>query len=135
METQSRTSARVSVAGDDFGQVQVARRIEEVGAEKVMAELGIEAVGDLGERNAAGVGGEDGAGGAEGGDALPEGALDFEILGDGLNDPFAASDAAEIVFEVAGSDERFGGVREEGDGALFGGALDAGESERRCACG
>ena len=63
-------------------------------AKKVPAEFGVEAGGDLGEGDAAGVGGEDGAGGAEGGDALPEGAFDLEIFGNGLYDPFAASDTA-----------------------------------------
>ena len=45
--------------GDHFGQVQVARRIEEVRAQKMLPELAIEAFGDAGQGNAAGVGGDD----------------------------------------------------------------------------
>ncbi len=115
-------------AGDDFRHMKVAGRIEEMGAEEMAAEFGFEAFGDLGEGDAAGIGGDDGAGRAQGGDAAPERAFDFEIFGDGFEDPLAASDAAEIVFEVAGGDEILGGLGEEADGPLFGGALDAGES-------
>ena len=49
-------------AGNHFDQMQIARRIEEVRAEEVLAELVGIAFGDLRQRDAAGVGGDDGAG-------------------------------------------------------------------------
>ena len=48
--------------GNDFDQMQIARRIEKVCAEEVLAKFGGIAFGDLRQRNAAGVGGDDGAG-------------------------------------------------------------------------
>ncbi len=56
-----------------------------------------------------------------------EAALDVEVFGDGFDDPIAIAQAAEIVFEIAGRDQRLGGIGEETDGPLFGGVLDAGE--------
>ncbi len=110
--------------------MQVARRIEEVGAQKMLPELAIEAFGDLGEWNAAGVGGDNRSGRAYRRHAMPQGAFDFEILGHRFDDPFAAPDASQVVLEIARGDQRFGRVREEGHGPLLGGVLDSGEGRR-----
>ncbi len=57
--------------GDDFQQAHVARRVEEVRAEPGPAEVVGESFGDLADGQAAGVGGDDGAGLADGFD-LPQ---------------------------------------------------------------
>ena len=59
--------------------MKIARRIEKVNAEKMFAELRVITFGDLLQGNAAGIGGEDGAGTSHGCDAaeqlgLPPGA-------------------------------------------------------------
>ena len=112
-------------AGDQLHQVEVARRIEEVRAEEVAAELGRESFGDFGERDAAGVGGDDGVGAARGFDFAPEVALGVEVFDDGFDDPVAFGDQVEVVFEVAGQDEGGLVVGEEAAGALL---------EWRCRC-
>ena len=123
-------AACVSAPGDDLRQVQVARRIEEVGAQKMLPELAVETLGDLRQWNAAGVGGDNRAGRAQRRHAAPEGTLDLQILGHGFDDPFAAPDAAQIVLEIAGGDQGFGGVGEERHGPLLGGAFDSGQRRR-----
>ncbi len=73
--------------GNDFQQAHVARRIEEVRAEPGAAEVVGEAFGDFGHGKSAGVGGDDGAGLADGFYFLEQVALDFQILDDGFDDP------------------------------------------------
>src|ERR1044072_7371155 len=80
-----------------FDQMQVARRVEEVRAEAVCAELFGEAFGNLADRDAARVRGDDRAGLAELLDALEELALDVEVLDDGLDDDVAVLDARQVV--------------------------------------
>ena len=112
-------------AGDDLAQVQIAGRIKEVGAEEVGAEFVGETFGDERERDAAGIGGDDGTGATDLGDAGPEGAFDVEFFGDGFNDPVALGEFSEIVFEVAGRNERRKRVSEEAAGATFPGGFEA----------
>ncbi len=59
--------------------------------------------------------------------------FDFEILGDGFNDPVAVGELGQIVVEVAGGDER--GLRRliEGRGLGFGESSDCGCGQRGCA--
>ena len=128
--TQSSTSRCVSGPGDHFRQVQVARRIEEVRAQKMLPELAVETLGDLRQRDAAGIGGDDRARRAHGRHAAPQGALDLQILRDGFDDPVASADAAQVVLEIAGGDQRFGGVGEERDGPLLRSAFDSGQRRR-----
>ena len=57
--TASRIAGSVSGPGNQLQQMQIARRIEEVRAQEVAAELGRKAFRDLRQRNAAGVGGNE----------------------------------------------------------------------------
>ena len=52
-------------------------------------------------------------------------ALDFQILGDGFDDPVAIGDSRKIVLEAAGRDQRRGRVDEKSAGPLLDGGLDA----------
>ena len=88
-------------------------------AQEMLAEFGGESFGDAGEGNAAGVGGKDGAGLARLDYFVEQRALDFEVLGDSLDDPVAIFDLGQVVFEVTGSDQRFGLRRKECGGLLF----------------
>ena len=74
-------------------------------AQEMLAELRGETFGDGGQRNAAGVGGEDGARLAVLQHSLDQGALDFEVLGDGFDDPVAVPYLGEVVLEVAWGDQ------------------------------
>ena len=78
-------------AGNHFDQVQVARRIEEVRAEKMLAELGGKAFGDLAsgmplvlvERMVPGLRCVS--------TFVEQRALDLQVLGDGFDDPVAVA--------------------------------------------
>jgi hypothetical protein len=96
-----------------------------VRAQKVLAEFGGKAFGDLRERNAAGVGGDDGAGGPMRNHAIVERAFDGEIFGDGFDDPVAVFDLREVVIEAAGGDQAGGFGNEEGGGAAFQRGIEA----------
>ena len=102
--------------GDELEQVQVARRIEEVRAEEVRAELFREAFGDLSDGDAARVRGDDRARPPELLHALEEPALDLKVLDDGLDDEVAVLYPRQVVVEVADGDERRGFGCEEGRG-------------------
>ena len=91
--------------GNHFQQAHVARRIEEVRAKPVAAEIVGEAFGDLGHRQAAGVGGDDGAGLANGFDLAQQLALDLQVFDDGFDDPVDFGELRQIVFEVADGDQ------------------------------
>ena len=67
----------------------------------VLLELGGGLLGDLADGEAGGVGGDDGAGAAMGGDAFEEAALDVEIFRYGFDDPIGFGAAGEIVFEIS----------------------------------
>ncbi len=98
-----------------------------MGAQEMLAQFDGEAFGDMREGDAAGIGGEDRPGGADGGDALQQAALDGEVLRYGFHDPLAVTDAVQVVVEISGSDERSGLLGEKGHGFLFDGAFHAGE--------
>src|SRR5579859_366957 len=95
----------------------------------VLLEFFGKAFGDEVDGKAAGVGGDDGAGFAERGDAREEIAFDFEIFGDDFDDPIGFGDAREVVFEIA--DGNFFGERgsEEGGGAGFFCGVEAGAGD------
>ena len=103
----------MSSVGITSTQLQVARRVEEVRAQPVPAELGAAALGDRRDRNARRVRRDDGAGPADGFDALEQRALDVELFDDGLEDPVHAVQTGEVGVEPAGGDERRGVGREE----------------------
>ena len=54
------TSGEVSGPGIISSEMQVARRVEEMRAQEVLAEFGGKSFGDAGQRDAAGVGGNNG---------------------------------------------------------------------------
>ena len=64
-----------------------------------------------------------------GGDAIEELALDFEIFGDGFDDPVGFGAPGEIVFEIADGDARGGGGREKRGGARLEGGVQAGADD------
>jgi hypothetical protein len=83
--------------------------------------------GDFGYRKAAGVGGDDGAGLADGFHFLQQRALDFQVFDDRLDDPVDLGQLFEIVVEIADGDEaREGRGFEEGGGLRFFGAVESG---------
>ena len=106
-------------------QVQVARRIEKVRAQKVAAQFFVEAGGDAGQGNAAGIGGKNGLGPAHRGNALDQAALNVQIFGHGLNNPVAVAQTVEVVLEVARSDQLGGRLGEERHRTLPGSRLEA----------
>ena len=89
--------------GNDFGKVQIPRRIEEVRAQKVLAEFVGIAFGDSRERNAAGVGGDDRARRAVRDDFVVKRPFDRDIFRDRFDDPVAVFDFGEVIVEGAGS--------------------------------
>jgi hypothetical protein len=98
----------IAVRGrDDLEQVHVARRVEEVhAAEATTRGLG-QALGDRGDRDAAGVRGEHGVRGRGGGDPGEELLLDVEALDDGLDHEIAGGDGSlEVVLKIADADPR-----------------------------
>ena len=76
---------------------------------------------------AAGVGGEDGAGAAVLRDLCEQGVLDVEVLGYGFDDPVAIGDEGEVVVEVAEGEEARGVGCVEGGGLGFLEAVESGE--------
>jgi len=84
----------------------------------------------LGERDAAGVGGDDGVFFARRFDFAPEVALQVEVLDDGFDDPVALADQVQVVFEVAGQDEGGPVGAEEAAGPLLERVVDAFERGR-----
>ena len=112
--------------GDDFQQVQVAGRVEEVRAheaalEVLAAALDLEVHGD-----AAGVAADDRGFLGDLLHAFPQAAFGVEFLDDRLEDPVGVLEVLEVVFEVAGRDQGGAGGVHEGGGAGLEGALDAG---------
>ena len=86
---------------DDFEQLHVARRIEEVRAEEVRLEIGGRFGGDLRDRQAGRVAGDDAVRLAQPVDARDELALRVEVLDDGLDDPVAFADPCFVLIEIA----------------------------------
>ncbi len=98
-------SGRVSQPRNHFHQMQVAGRIEEVRRRENAPEIHPDTLRDLRERNAAGVGRDDGARGAMRNHPVVERAFDGEILGYGFDDPVAVFDLRKVVIESAGGNE------------------------------
>ena len=80
-------------------------------------------------RQAGGVGGDDGPGLADGFDAGEEAALDFQIFGDGFDDPVRLAAPGDVVFKITGSDQARVVGREECGGTRFFGGFQAGEDD------
>jgi hypothetical protein len=99
--------------------MQISRRIEKVGAQKMAAQLFIETLGDARQRNAAGIGGKNRAGPPHRRHACQQAAFDLETLRHGLHNPVAVMQPCEIVLKISGRDQLRGGIREERYRALL----------------
>ena len=91
--------------GNEFEQAHVARRVEKVRAEPGAAEIVGESFGNFSDGQATGVGGDDGAGLANGFNFAEQGAFEVEIFDDGFDDPVDFGELFQIIFEVADGDE------------------------------
>ncbi len=116
-------------AGNQFDQLHVTRRVEEMRAGPMVLKLVGKAFGDLPDGKAGGVGGDDGAGAAMRQDFLQQAALDGQIFGDGFDDPVGLGAPGEVVLEIADGDARGRGGREEGGGARLQGGFEAGAND------
>ena len=105
--------------GNEFEQAHVARRIKKVRAEPGAAEVVGESFGDFADGQAAGVGGDDGAGLADGFDFAQQGAFEVEIFDDGFDDPVDFGEFFQIIVEVADGDEAGERRIHEGGGLGF----------------
>ena len=103
---------------DDFNQLHVARRIEEVCAEEAGAHILRQGLRDVGDGQAAGVGREDCVGAEIRHGAGQEVVLDLEVFGDGLDDPVAVFEFVEVGVEIA--DDDAGREVRRGEGGGFG---------------
>ncbi len=93
--------------------MQVSRRIEKVRAQEAAPEFMREALRDLMERNAAGIGGEDGILQRKGLHLLPQRAFDVQILRDGFENPIAFGNSRKVLVETARCHQRSGGIHEK----------------------
>ncbi len=91
---------------DDLQQFQIARRVEEVCAEKVFLELLRAPFRNGLDGDARGVGADDGLRLADRVDARHQVLLDLEVFDDRLADPVRLGHGAEVIFQVAELDQR-----------------------------
>ena len=91
---------------DQFDQVHVARRVEEVHAAEARLQVGVEAFGQLLDRQARRVRREDRVGADVRGDLLVQVVLPVHALGDGFDDQVAAGQHVEVVLVVGDFDQR-----------------------------
>ena len=103
----------------EFDQVQIARRGEEVSSNEAPAKMRAETLGQPGQRNAAGVGGCNGAGRKMGRHLLPEISLDLDVFNNRFDNPITIRQACQVIFEVAERDDGPGVLRVEGGRPLF----------------
>jgi hypothetical protein len=85
----------------------------------VLLEVGGGVFRDLVDGQAGSIGGYNSAGAAMRSYAVEEFALDFEIFGNGFDDPVGFGAAREIVLEIADGDAVSDGRREKCGGARF----------------
>ena len=69
-------------------------------------EIVVEALSNLADGQAGGVGGHQSAGAARGGDFLQQGAFNSEIFGDDFDDPVGFGAPGQVIFEIADGDAR-----------------------------
>ncbi|MNS73103.1 hypothetical protein D3C72_1065330 [compost metagenome] len=91
---------------DDFDQVHIARRVEEVHAAVARFQVGVEAFGQLGDRQARGVRGEDRVRADVRGHLLVQVVFPVHALGDGFDDQVATGQQVQVVFVVGDLDQR-----------------------------
>ena len=95
-------------------------------AEPAAAEVVGEAFDDFRHRQAAGVGGDDGAGLANRFDLAQQAALDLQVFDDGFDDPVDLGELLEIVLKVADGDQARERGLEEGGGLRLHGSFQTG---------
>ena len=91
---------------DDLDQVHIARRIEEVHAAVARFQVGVEAFGQLGDRQAGSVRGEDRVRADVRCDLLIQVVFPVHALGDGFDDQVATGQQVQVVFVVGYLDQR-----------------------------
>ncbi len=91
---------------DQLHQAHVARRVEEVDAAEARLDLLRQHFGELGDRQARGVGRDDGVRGDERRDLGVQVELPVHALGDGLDDEVAVAQQLEVVLVVRLLDQR-----------------------------
>ena len=116
--------------GDHLEQAHVAGRVEEMGDQEVAAEACRQAVGELGERQGRGVGGDHGARLADPVELAVEGALDVQLLDHRLDDPVDLAKTLQIVLEIAGGHQPRRLPAHEGRRIGLGHALERAARER-----
>ena len=109
--------------GNDLQQVQIARRVEEMGAEPVVPEIVAASFRERRARNPGRVGADDRSRAPRGVDLFEETSLYIQPLDNGLDNPVALPDAQQISVEAAGCDQfpcvgREGRVRLQPAGAF-----------------
>ena len=95
-------------------------------AKPAAAEIGAEALGDGMHGKAAGVGGDDGSGLADGIDLAQQGAFEVEILDHGFDDPVALGEQRKMILEVSGGDQAGKARLHEGRGLGLADRIQAG---------
>ena len=113
------TSGLRAGPGNNFDQLQVARRVKEMRAGPVLLPFLGQALGDAAHGQTGGIRGDDGAGLANLRDAREQRALDLEIFRDDFDDPVRFGAEFQIVFEIAGDDAIFEAAREKCRGLGF----------------
>ena len=98
---------------DEFEQLEVARRVEEVRAEQPLAEALAPPLADLADRDAGRVGADHGGVGGRGLDPFHQPALHVEPLDHRLDDEVGILDPVEVLVEVAEAHAGLGGVVEK----------------------
>ena len=98
---------------DDFQQMQVARRIEEVGAEPMAAEVVAAALGERMNRNAGCIRADDRSGAPGLIDPGEQGPLHVELFDDGFDDPIGFGESLKSLIKAGCGDELPGVRREE----------------------
>ena len=98
---------------NNFDELQVARRIEEMRARPVLLPFLGHPFRDAAHGQAGGIRGDDRAGLANLRDAREERALDFEIFGDDFDDPVRLGAKFQVIFEIAGDDAILEAPREK----------------------
>jgi hypothetical protein len=99
--------------GNDLEKVQISRRVEEVRAEPVPAEIVASSFGEQPDRDTGRIRADDRAGAAHRVDAGQQVALDVEPFDDGFEDPVRVGDARKAVVEAVRGDQGSGISREE----------------------
>ena len=112
-------------AGNDFNELEIARRIEKMRAGPVLLPFVGKSLGDAAHGQTGGVGGDDRSGLANFGDAREQCALDLEVFRDDFDDPVRFGAELQIVFKISRDDAVFQAARKKRGGLGFCGGSQA----------